>query len=1384
MSFYSSISNAGKTSLTFDKVYPNRKMMEDSCQNDEVFIGRCVLVEYDDNTFAYNNGYIDIRPSEGSNVLYALYADTTKQHPFILKAQTQEDEGYVLQIGSLVRAKLIDSRGNIASTSTFFFSCEDKDPDGDIALFNFIKEDKEFLTDYDLNYNVDKAAYEENFQSGWDSTVWQKVVEEGTIKYKMIASLNSGLPIFNVQGLAPRTEPQAPFFSPTSTNIHYTLLTPTAWGFKVKNVEDDKKLLSDERVIYDLNGKDKDEDEDEDKGKTRAKGEEDEDEKDKDKEKDEEKENTDPNKEDLEGVPYNGAIYYNRAGFDKLRRNISDVENKISVTPTGYSTSEPQYYDEENGGKNLVSKPDMQELVIQLPAIGNVVAELWDLMYGEKDSTGKYHSSRNDNIEWNDTTGLRMIQEDLDAGGFKYSENKSESVAGAINSVHDLMGMIIVPQTENQTKEEALEMAVSNKIYFGAYGDNPDQKGFYYKDTEYKFEPFTSIPKLNEKYKAEGKEVPFPDFPEEDFNIDDFISARNYYELNQFWPNTYYTYVDKNFYLDINNTPTPDTVYYELGTPQPVSLKEWHGEAAPETPTQKPGDDDDNPTIPEASPNVVYYIDNKNYINDTNDVADEHKDYFMLSVTQETFPVSSGGQIKTYLWNPKNPIQIENPDFSEVLDLDLLTDEYLKKLDEFQLFENGLFFEIYNEKGEPKNLNLVTEGASFDLNKNYYKIPQYIAIPQEGHIEGEPPVYVYYFIRADKSIIPFEDVAGQIEGANYSYENRRVSFKEFEEDKFYFAAEFTVGEGDSEKTEKGYKLLLAEAGIDDNVVYYSIIATPTTGDGYIDSNPPAEDEGEEPVEPDTPEEDTSEIVLTHYYKPGVYYIKNATNDYILSNSLTMHPEQTYYILTDKDNNPLVKDETTGLFKLNPVEGKFYEPNKYYYFSIEFGSNLMDTSVTMKLPSDPDVDPEYVREEEQPDGSIKKFVYFIPQEAYVVNDTAGFLSKGMVWDKASDPPATVTLGGRYEEPKWTELKGFSRTLNTINGLILQLNKYFKFDDPYIRDNTTIQGCLNQLKDIINLTDDLNPGNIMIVDDYGRMSGGRLETDGWINPTIETKAKNASLILEHTLPQVADNELTNIGGLKVDKNGHVRGAGSITVESLNSTVDTLSGKIDKLNGDASTAGSVANTATSIAAAEVAKIVNDNNNGSIDTLNEIAAWIINDTTGAANMANDIATLEQLVGNTAVATQISTAIDAALKTGDVDKYALASELTSISNRIKDLEDIVTTEKVAQWNSAEANVQSNWTEADSNSDAYIKNKPDLSVYENVQPDWNATDATSDAFILNKPDLSNYITNSQEFTYEYNDSVTNMTIQELLTYIAGLEARIKVLEDAASTPTT
>lgn len=133
-------------------------------------------------------------------------------------------------------------------------------------------------------------------------------------------------------------------------------------------------------------------------------------------------------------------------------------------------------------------------------------------------------------------------------------------------------------------------------------------------------------------------------------------------------------------------------------------------------------------------------------------------------------------------------------------------------------------------------------------------------------------------------------------------------------------------------------------------------------------------------------------------------------------------------------------------------------------------------------------------------------------------------------------------------------------------------------------------------------------------------------------------------------------------------------STAIESLKTTVgDENSGlvkqvaenkaAIDTLNGDKNVSGSVAY--------QIAQIVAGADE-SFDTLKEIAEWITTHKTDAATMnaqintnKDDIASLKTLVGNTAVATQIANAIDAALKNGETDKYALAADLTSLSEEV-----------------------------------------------------------------------------------------------------------------------
>lgn len=132
-----------------------------------------------------------------------------------------------------------------------------------------------------------------------------------------------------------------------------------------------------------------------------------------------------------------------------------------------------------------------------------------------------------------------------------------------------------------------------------------------------------------------------------------------------------------------------------------------------------------------------------------------------------------------------------------------------------------------------------------------------------------------------------------------------------------------------------------------------------------------------------------------------------------------------------------------------------------------------------------------------------------------------------------------------------------------------------------------------------------------------------------------------------------------------------AGTYDDSELRGLIGANTTAIETLNGDAETAGSVANTATTIAAAKVAEIV-AGADAKFDTLKEIADWITNDTTGAADMANDIAALQaQMAGiDETVVAHVAVEIETALKVDGVEKYALATELTALAGRVKALED------------------------------------------------------------------------------------------------------------------
>lgn len=114
------------------------------------------------------------------------------------------------------------------------------------------------------------------------------------------------------------------------------------------------------------------------------------------------------------------------------------------------------------------------------------------------------------------------------------------------------------------------------------------------------------------------------------------------------------------------------------------------------------------------------------------------------------------------------------------------------------------------------------------------------------------------------------------------------------------------------------------------------------------------------------------------------------------------------------------------------------------------------------------------------------------------------------------PDGVTLGYRKEQYEIQELKDFANSYNTINGLILRINYLLEQDDKLTRNESTVQGAINKLNDIIAKFAEIKPGDVAIVDAYGRVHGApqtSAQGYGWTNigmvhlkPLVKKKKTN--------------------------------------------------------------------------------------------------------------------------------------------------------------------------------------------------------------------------------------------------------------------------------------
>ena len=539
MGFYGNITNTNRTQFVFDKVYPSRSQMDDSVHTDGIYIGRYVLVEY-----GYNGDYKRLYKLTENNIdkFYTsrtLTEDTRAKYSNV----PTEDENFVVQNEIIF---ILDK-----DLKQQFYTCIGADKDG-YAQFELLAEPPADAGTYFDNYYEDviKKGYPES--RGYDSTVWQKVYFDGAEKYVMIAELNSVVPTFDLTIDAPTTKPAKPFFDKDSTSIYYKLHVQPQWGFKIK--EASNKELSDYTVNY-------------------------------------EEVSFDHENQKHETIKHNydGEIFYNKAGLTKETRNhIENLADEIKILPTG--SSEKEWYNTHNPeNPNEVGKAnDIQELSIILPSIGNTISDVWDVLYGKE---------RNLDIDWDSYKGLRLVHKD---NGFSYSTDEIETVAGCINSVHDLMGMIIVDDVTD------IGIADTDKIYYGNLGGK-NLNGYYIKEKSYKYTPFT------------------------DDELESYLKKTAPVQLTQFEANKYYTKNNNGFVLVTNSEYKEGTNYYSLV----ATDIELDGSYAK---------------------NKYFYLDEStlNYVKDQNDSPNENIQYYDIALT----PVTNGND--NLFYHPTK--HIENAD--------------------------------------------------------------------------------------------------------------------------------------------------------------------------------------------------------------------------------------------------------------------------------------------------------------------------------------------------------------------------------------------------------------------------------------------------------------------------------------------------------------------------------------------------------------------------------------------------------------------------------------------------------------------------------------------------------------------------------------------------
>ena len=1174
MGFYGNITNTSKTNFVFDKIYSNRFAMDSNTETDGVFIGRYVLIEY----------------------------GTITTDSFIKAYGPDSDGWYYTSINQeeTTRIKYTTDNNSIENTNIYknMIIYIQNDDGYEYLICSGGKNSKPSFTEANVNsdlyfYNKNQDIKYQNSR-GYDGTVWVKTsVKEDdstTIKYVNIAELNSVVPSFDIIADAPTLTPITPHFDTGSTNTYYKMHLQPSWGLKVKASEansvtsDGKTYSSDETVLYTWNQYDP---------------------------------NT--NQNEIKNEEYAGAIYYNDAGFNVEESTIVDNNNKISILPTGKSGV--AYNNHTNDGIKTV-QPDIQEIVIQLPSIGNTIANVWNVIYGKNDENIRYRD-----IEWKYTNDSD-IDGDSDLGGMT---RNLETVAGCINSVHDLMGMIIyngVPDINEADEnliykdgedyyrigvgyEDTIITEISDKEYYVQSDSNnvftPGMKW----NNEVKIIPDSVVLISREETKSWIK----LDLAKELETIHGWILKLNKYfsdDKDGTQTRNRETLAGSLNYLnDIIDkfdklVPGEFVVVDEYGRMQSAGYTTSQVYTSKNYGKSIDGKDTDNYSTTEdrwigvdmnTSYENPYITITHNYtpVESTTTVSDKNDPTDKDGINNNT-------EDEIYLYTPivdaKGHVVGKNTE--------TVTLPYGYKT----IATNGRGTSTdENASTTPSNPNVIAENTQDTLNINSGN--KWIRIDTDSVNDIVTFSHdVHAFETSNKDTTDLNDGIDTITIQDTQYDN---------------AGHMTHNQNHTYTLPYGYKVIEVENSDDVSAAPADATATPTADNTQDTLKLNASNKW---IKFNTKDDTDNEIQVGHILNQNT---GDANKDFGLSSDMTIQE-------IDDNNNqfniPVIQFDEAGHI-IKAETHKVQLPNGFTTFTSTI-SNIDNTDSAQGKEGSfsPDTMTDTITlaegnrwiniEASEDTFTFKHYVqdFNNSSDNYDFNDS----------DQSSDRNSFVTTDWSKDRAGHL-IAGKDITYILPNGIKTLSIKNNGKDKVDIETSS-----------VGNLTAD-NLVDTMTIDNGNRWLGmvvNNKELKLYHNaPNSLSASSNTTSANDNSAKTIAFNSTFEIPQVKYDETGHIfavdkhvitlDGTNNLvlnnyskgnnkdaitTNETLNGAFGKLENRLDVLQANSTTEGSVAY--------QIAQIVNENANGNIDTLNEIASWIVNDTSGAAKMANDIATLK----------------------------------------------------------------------------------------------------------------------------------------------------------------